>query len=149
MMQLPVTSLGKGLRVEWIDFYGDFTMHACICNEAGKRTEVCIDGRKNSPTRYRLFQQARHPRKPDASLVELGSEEEGIVIPLLSWYLDSGGPKALCLTGYGWELAQETLLRYGEPPVSGTVGNGSEAEPVYGPESQWDVPSTGEDTPLS
>ena len=120
-MQLPVTALGKGLRVEWVDFYSDLTMHACISDETGQRTEVCIDGRMNSPTRYRLFQQARHPRKPGALLVELGSEEEGIVVPLLSKYLDSGGPKALCLTEYGWELARETLLRYGEPSVSRTA----------------------------
>jgi hypothetical protein len=115
LMQLPVTALGKGLRVEWVDFYGDHTMHACISDEAGLRTEVCIDGRTNSPTRYRLFQQARHPNQPGAALVELGAPEEGIVIPLLSKYLDSGGPKALGLTEYGWELAKETLLRFGEP----------------------------------
>jgi hypothetical protein len=114
-MRLPVTALGKGLRVEWVDFYGDHTMHACLSDEAGQRTEICIDGRKASPTRYRLFQQARHPSKPEATLVELGAPEEGIVIPLLSKYLDSGGPKALNLTEYGWELAKETLLRFGEP----------------------------------
>ncbi len=112
---IPVTALGKGLRIEWIDFYGDHTMYACISDEAGQRTEICIDGRMNSPTRYRLFQQARHPNVPGAALVELGAPEEGIVIPLLSEYLDSGGPKALGLTEYGWELAKETLLRFGEP----------------------------------
>lgn len=117
-MGLPVTALGKGLRVEWVDFYGDHTMHACLSDEAGQRIEVCIDGRKDSPTRYRLFQQGRHPRQAGASLVELGSEEEGIVIPLLSRHLDSGGPKALGLTEYGWERARETLARYGEPAVS-------------------------------
>jgi hypothetical protein len=111
---LPVTALGKGLRVEWVDFYGDYIMHACISDEAGQRTEICIDRRKNSPTRYRLFQQARHPNTPDATLVELGAPEEGIVIPLLSKYLDSGGPKTLGLTEYAWELAKETLLQYGE-----------------------------------
>jgi hypothetical protein len=120
-MLLPLAALGKGLRVEWIDFYGDYTMHACIADEAGHRTAICIDGRKNSPTCYRLFQQARHPNKPEAILVELGAPEEGIVIPLLSGYLDSHGPRASGLTEYGWELARETLLRYGEPPVSGTA----------------------------
>jgi hypothetical protein len=114
-MQLPITALGKGLRVEWIDFYGDLTMHACISDEAGLRTAICIDGRKNSPTRYRLFQQARHPNKPQAVLLELGALEEGLVIPLLSNYLDSGGPNALGLTEYGWELAKETLLHFAEP----------------------------------
>jgi hypothetical protein len=127
-MQLPVTALGKGLRVAWVDFYGDPTMHACISDEAGQRTEICIDGRKDSPTRNRLFQQARHPNKAGAVLVELGAPPEGIVIPLLSRYLDSHGPKAAGLTEYGWELARETLLRYGEPAVSGTTAQSSEAE---------------------
>ena len=58
-------------------------------------------GGTNSLTRYRLFQQARHPNQPGAILVELGTPEEAIVIPLLSKYLDSGGPKALGLTEYG------------------------------------------------
>ena len=112
-MQIPVTALGKGLRVEWVDYYGDHTMHACLSDDAGKRTEVCIDGRTNSATRYRLFQQGRHPRESGARLVELGALEEGIVIPLLSKYLESGGPKALGLTEYGWELAKETILHLG------------------------------------
>jgi hypothetical protein len=128
MMHLPMTALGKKLRVEWVDFHGDLTMHACISDEAGQRTEVCIDGRKDSPTRYRLFQQARHPSKPVAVLVELGAPEEGLVIPLLSQYLDSHGPKAAELTEYGWELARETLLRYGQPAVSGITGQNNEAE---------------------
>src|SRR5262249_45044545 len=117
-MQIPVTALGKDLRVKWVDFYGDLTMHARIVDGEGQWTEVCIDGRGNSSTRFRLFQQARHPRQPGASLVELGAPAEGIVIPLLSRYLDSGGPKALDLSEYGWELAKETLLRLGEPVVS-------------------------------
>jgi hypothetical protein len=113
-MLFPVNALGKDLRVEWVDFYGDLTMHACIVDGKGQRTAVCIDGRKSSPTRYRLFQQARHPGEPEADLVDLGGEEEGIVIPLLSQYLDLNGPKASGLTEYGWKLARETLLRLGE-----------------------------------
>jgi len=116
---IPVTALGKGLRVEWVDFYGDHIMHAFISDEAGQRTAICIDRRKNSPTRNRLFQQARHPNKAGAVLIELGAPEEGIVIPLLSKYLDSGGPKTLGLTEYGWELAKETLLHFGEPESFG------------------------------
>lgn len=127
-MQLPVTTLGKGLFVEWVDFYGDGTLHACISDEAGQRATICIDGRKDSPTRYRLFQQARHLNKPGATLVELGAPEEGIVIPLLSRFLDSHGPKAAGLTEYGWELAWETLLHYGEPALPGTAAQSSEVE---------------------
>jgi hypothetical protein len=62
-------------------------------------------------------------------LVELGALEEGIVIPLLSCYLDSHGPKASGLTEYGWELARETLLRYGEPTVPEVDAQSSKAEP--------------------
>ena len=68
---------------------------------------------------YRLFQQARHPSQPEAALVELGAPAEGIVIPLLSKYLDSGGPKALGLTEYAWELAKEILLHFGESESCG------------------------------
>lgn len=93
-MQVPITALGKGLRVQHVDFYGDLTMHASLIDDAGQWMEVCIDGRKDSPTRYRLFQQGRHARKPGASLIELGGQEEGIVIPLLSRYLDMGGLEA-------------------------------------------------------
>ncbi len=127
-MLVPVTALGKGLRVVHVDFYGDLTMHACLRDDAGQLTVVCIDGRADSVTRYRLFQQARHPRQPGAVLVELGAPEEGIVIPLLSRYLDSGGPKALGLTEYGWELARQTLLRLGEPIV-GDGGHIPKAKP--------------------
>jgi hypothetical protein len=112
---LPVAALGKGLRIGWVDFYGDLTMHAWLSDDAGQGTAICIDGRANSPTRYRLFQQGRHPSQASAVLVELGAPEEGIIVPLLSKYLDSGGPKALGLTEYGWELAKETLLHLGEP----------------------------------
>lgn len=127
-MYLPLSALGSGLRAEWVDFYGDGTMHARIRDDAGRWTSICIDGRKDSPTRFRLFQQARHPNSREAVLVELGAPEEGIVIPLLSRHLDSGGPKALGLTEYGWELARETLLRYGEPAVPGTVARSNEVE---------------------
>lgn len=116
-MLLPVSALGTELRVEWVDFYGDHTMHACISDEAGQRTEICIDGRTNSRTRYRLFQQARHPNMVGAALIELGAPEEGVLVPLLSRYLDSHGPKAASLSEYGWELARETLLRHGEPAL--------------------------------
>jgi hypothetical protein len=113
-MLAPITSLGPGLRVQWVDLYGDGTMMASLADSDGQVTHVCIDGRASSPTRGRLFQQARHPRQVGAVLVELGGEEEGIVVPLISRWLDSAGPKALELTELGWEMARDTLLRLGE-----------------------------------
>jgi hypothetical protein len=106
------------LRVRWVNIFGDQTMTACIIDGTGRRTCVCIDGRESSPTRYRLFQQARHPRQHGAVLVELGGPEEGIVVPLLCHYLESVGPNALGFTEFGWEMARETVLRLGEPAAS-------------------------------
>ena len=114
MMLIPVLSLGRNLRVEWVDFYGDGTMTASIADDSGQRTHVCFDVRASSPTRNRLFQQARHPRQAGAVLVELGDPEEGIVVSLLTRWLDSEGPKAQGLTEWGWELARDTLLHLGE-----------------------------------
>jgi hypothetical protein len=111
-----LADLGRDLRVEWVDFYGDHTMTIVIGDSTGQRAWFCIDGRANSPTRYRLFQNGRHPRKEGAVLVELGAPEEGTVVPLVSRFLEAG-PKATELTEFGWELARETLLRLGEPQV--------------------------------
>jgi hypothetical protein len=80
--------------------------------------EVCIDLRQDSPTRNRLFEGGRHPRKSGATLIELGSEQEGIIIPLLSRYLDSDEARKQ-LTEYGFELFQDALIRYGD--VDATV----------------------------
>jgi hypothetical protein len=113
-MWAPVASLGPGIRVEWVDFYGDETMTVVLADANGRRATVCFDGRVNSPTRGRIFERARHPRKAGAVLLELGSPEEGIVVPLISRWIDSGGPKALELSERGWELVKETLLRIGE-----------------------------------
>lgn len=114
MMLIPVLSLGRNLRVEWVDFYDDGTMTASIADDSGQRTHVCFDGRASSPTRHRLFQQARHPRQEGAALVELGDPEEGIVVSLVSRWLDSEKPKAQGLAEWGWELARDTLLHLGE-----------------------------------
>jgi hypothetical protein len=121
-MLVPIATLGKRLRVRWVDFSTDGTMMACLADDEGQVTHVCFDGRAQSPTRHRLFQQARHPRQDGAVLVEPGSPEEGLVIPLISRWLDSGGPKALELTEYGWEMARDTLLRYGEPGANPNRG---------------------------
>jgi hypothetical protein len=118
-MLYPVTSLGTGIRVKWVDCYQDSTMTACITDGEGRITFVCIDGRAGSPTRHRLFQQARHPRQEGAVLLELGRVEEGNVVPLISRWLDSASPKQLGLTELGWEWAREALLHLGEPIVRG------------------------------
>lgn len=116
-MLIAVSALGRNLRVEWVDFYGDGTMTASIADHAGQRTHVCFDGRANSPTRHRLFQQARHPRQDGAVLVELGEPEEGTVVSLLSRWLDSAGPRALDSTEWGWGLARDALLHLGDYTV--------------------------------
>src|SRR5258707_339884 len=89
-MLYPLSSLGHELFVEWADGWGDGTIMAAITDKEGRKTHVCIDGRKNSPTRYRLFEQGRHPNYQGAVLVELGSAEEATLVPLLSRWCDSG-----------------------------------------------------------
>ncbi len=112
-MQHPISSLEGKLRVAFVDAYRDGTVHAWLEDEHGRGTEVCIDGRKNSPTRYRLFEQARHPSKPGAVLIDLGAVEEGIVIPLMSRWVDSDEARKW-FTPYAFELVRETLLRLGD-----------------------------------
>lgn len=111
-MLVSVVSLGPGLHVQLVGLYGDGTLWASLADSAGRVTHVCIDGRAHSPTCGRLFEKARHPREDSAVLLELGGSEEGIVVPLLSRWLEKG-PKALGLTEWGWELAREALLRLG------------------------------------
>ena len=115
-MLVPISSLCRNLRVVLVDFYGDGIMWASITDDADQLTHVCFDGRANSPTRHRLFQQARHPTKEGAVLIELGEPEEGIVVSLLSHWLDK--PEARTnLTELGWERARDTLLHLGESTI--------------------------------
>src|SRR5260370_19496295 len=88
-MLSPVTSLEKEVFVEWLDHWSDGTMMAALVDSRGRKAHICIDGREKSATRYRLFENARHPNCEGAVLVELGSVEEGILVPLLSPYFDS------------------------------------------------------------
>jgi hypothetical protein len=114
-MFCPVSLLRHSLRVDLADAYGDGTVWFALEDSKGHYAVVCIDGREGSPTQYRMFDRARHPRKPGAVLLELGSSEEGIIIPLVSKWLDSAPPRELGLTEYGRELIRDTLLRFGEP----------------------------------
>ena len=47
-------------------------------------------------------------------LIELGEPQEGLVISLVSQWLDSAA--AADLTEYGKEIVQEALLRFGDVP---------------------------------
>jgi hypothetical protein len=68
--------------------------------------------------RWRLFEGDRHPKKESAVLVELGDEIEGIVIPLISRWLDSGDAQQLGVTEWFYERAREAVTRIGEPIAS-------------------------------
>jgi len=108
-MEPSVLLLGADAHVAYADFYGIRILHAWIVDKVGQGTEVCIDLREDSPTRNRLFEGGRHPEKPGAALIELGSEQEGIIIPSLSQYLDSDEPRKY-LTEFGIEVFQNALL---------------------------------------
>jgi hypothetical protein len=84
---VAVAALGPSPRIGWVDGTPEVPWFE-IDDAVGRYAVVCIDGRDGSPTRYRLFEGARHPDKPGAVLIELGSEEEGGVVPLLSRWLD-------------------------------------------------------------
>src|SRR5262245_48487916 len=97
---------------------------AALVDSQRHKTQVCLDGRQTSPTRYRLFEQARHPNQPGALLVELGSAEEGVLVPLLSRYCDSpyapwnpGTDAPRDETQLLKQLLKEALLRPDEPLI--------------------------------
>jgi hypothetical protein len=115
-----LADLGKDLLADCVGTYSDGTLNAWIGDKQGRGTEICIDARIGSPTRHRLFEKARHPRKHGAILVELGAPEEGMVVALLSRWLDSD--EALrWLTSVGKEVVQRALLNLGTPSGDGTA----------------------------
>jgi hypothetical protein len=123
-MLSPVSSLGREVHVEWLDCHSDGTIMAALVDSQGRKTHVCVDGWQHSPTRFRLFEQARHPNQQGAVLVELGSPEEGVLVPLLSRYCDSPfkpwNPKTDAPreeTQLLKQLLKEALLRLGEPMI--------------------------------
>jgi len=115
-MRTPIASLDTSIELKLLDGYGDGTVWARIEDGQRRGTTVCIDGRKGSPTRYRLFENARHPRATGATLIELGSREEGLVVSLISQWLESDDSLDVELTPFGIEMVQEALLHLGEPP---------------------------------
>jgi hypothetical protein len=87
-MLMPVIALADDRRVVLVDLYGESVVWAAIEDSQQRRAHVCIDCRAGSPTRNRIFDQARHPSKLGAVLVELGAPEEGIVVSLISRWCD-------------------------------------------------------------
>lgn len=123
-MWSPISTLGNSIRVILADRYGNGTVWFSFENSEGVHATVCIDGRNGRPTKHRLFDQARHPSRPGAVLLELGGEEERIVVPLVSRWLDSAVPHKL--TEYGWELIRDSLVRLGEPNLSAGISSCSQ-----------------------
>jgi hypothetical protein len=56
-MYQPVSALGKGLHVEWVNFYGDHTMHACLSDQAGERCALLgyVEARAGKLSRFELI----------------------------------------------------------------------------------------------
>ncbi|WP_148227159.1 hypothetical protein [Planctopirus limnophila] len=113
-MLSPIQSLNPRTAIRLGAAYGDGTVWFSLEDSEGRIAHICIDGRDGSQTRYRLFDGARHPNSPDTVLIELGAPEEGVIVSLASTWLDSGTPKDLGLTEFGWDLICDTLLRIGE-----------------------------------
>ena len=90
---VPIAALGNSVRVRLFDRYGNwddgFLLWWAVEDDHGQRTYVGLDDRKGSPTRYRLFEGVRHPGKDGCVWITLGSVEEGVVVPLISRWLDS------------------------------------------------------------
>lgn len=111
-----LSTLGEPFVVAIADAYGDGVVWFAIDGADDRFALVYIDGRADSPTRNRLFDGAKHPKR-GGQIIDLGAREEGIVISLVSKWLDSAEPRELGLTDFGWELIRDSLLRYGEPIV--------------------------------
>lgn len=79
------------MLVDWYG-HGDFgngVLWAAVEDSSGSRAHVCIDNRCESTTRGRMFDGARHPTMPSATLVELGDATEGDVVSLFSEWCDN------------------------------------------------------------
>ena len=117
MPLVSVLDLDHTAHVTWVDCYSTKVVWAKIQDAKENLAFVCIDLRKDSPTRNRLFERAIHPVRADAVLLELGSEQEGIAVPLISRWLDSDQPTKLGMSEQGRELVKNALLHLGEPVV--------------------------------
>jgi hypothetical protein len=126
-MLVPISDLGRCVRVGWMDGSVDGTLWFELDDAEGQCAVVCFDSREESRTRSRLFEGARHPAKPGAVLLELGSSEEGIVVPALSAWLDSEEARER-IRPAAIERAIQYLLRLGEPEVGRVSEPGGSAK---------------------
>lgn len=117
MTLLSILDLDSTARVIWVDCYSTTVFWVRFEDAKGWQAIVGIDLRMDSPTRNRLFEKAMHPNKPGAIFLDLGGEEEGIAIPLISRWLDSDEPRKLGYREEGVELFKRAFLRLGEPIV--------------------------------
>lgn len=134
-MHVAIASLTGEIRVESLDCCGTpeegYVVCAKLRDARGHFATVCIDHLTGSPTQHRLFEGARHPRDAQAVMIELGAAEEGIVIPLLSTWLDHwepwhGSPHDFVIK----EAVQEAVLHLGDPPDSGVAPEEFSSEPL-------------------
>jgi hypothetical protein len=90
----PFASLLADRTIVLVDWYGhsDFgngVLWASVEDSSRSLAHVCIDNRRDSTTRGRIFDGARHPSMPSASLVELGDQTEGDIVSLFSEWCDN------------------------------------------------------------
>ena len=111
----PILALDRTACVTLADCYSPSVFWAQFEDATGRRAVVCLDCRPGSPTQNRIFDQARHPNKQGAVLIELGAEAEGIAVALLSRFLDSESPTQMGLSDEFVELFQPALLHLGDP----------------------------------
>jgi hypothetical protein len=122
-MSVTVATLREDVRITLADCFTTesegFVIWAELMDGVGNRCLICIDSRPRSPTCHRLFQGATHPRDPGARLVDLGHSDEGIIVPLLSQWLDHFEPWGEGANRFRFkEMLHEALLRLGEPPLT-------------------------------
>jgi hypothetical protein len=114
---VSILELGSKAHVAWVDS----SFQICVWFEIEDGFErfaiICIDLRADSTTRFRLFEKAKSPCKAEALLLDLGCEEEGIAVSIVSRWLDSDVSKQWKISESGIELIQNALLRMGEPTV--------------------------------
>jgi hypothetical protein len=104
--------LDEGIEIALVDAYGDGTVWAKLVDRRSRVAYACIDGRLGSETRFRLFDGDRYPAKPGTVLIDLGAEEEGLFISLVSRWIDTEPPRHH-LNEFGLELVRNALLHVG------------------------------------